>query len=119
MHDPLKVDLISNWKAVFADLFEAVAFIEANGAFVFAEHTDINIGGFSGCELLLGPSHELLPESLSEEFLTNVELPELHRRGVRIFSWDVDRADFGEADEFFFLSEDLELKVGIVEFFRN
>ena len=119
MHDPLKIDLISNWKAVFADFFETVALVESNGPFVFAEHTDINIGGFAGGELLLGPSHELFPKSLSEEFLANVELPKFHRRGGRIFGWDVDRADFGEADEFFFLSEDLELKVGIVEFFRD
>ena len=69
MHDPLKVDLISNWKAVFADFFEAVAFVESNSPFVFAEHTDINIGGFSGGELLLGPSHEFLSESLSDELL--------------------------------------------------
>ena len=119
MHDPLKIDLISNWKAVFADFFEAVAFVESNSPFVFAEHTDINLGGFPGGELLLGPSHELFPESLPEKFLTNLELPELHRRGGRIFSWDVDWADFGEADEFLFLSEDLKLKVWIVEFFRN
>ena len=119
MHDPLKVDLISNWKAVFADFFEAVAFVESNSPFVFAEDTDVNFRGFSESELFFGPSHELFPESLPEKFLTNVELPELHRRGGRIFSWDVDWADFGEADEFFFLSEDLKLKVGIVEFLRN
>ena len=118
-HDPLKVDLFSDWKAVFSHFSISMAFVKTNGSFVFAEDTDIDFGGFAGAELFLGPGHEFFAKALPDEFLADIELPELHRARGRIFGRDMDGTDFGVADDLFFLGEDLKMKVGIVEFRRD
>ena len=109
--------MVADGEFVFAVFFKSVFLVEANGAFVFAEDTDVDFGGLLKGELVEGPGHEKVAEAVAEEGLTDVDLPDFHGVGEWVFRGDVDRADFDKGDEFVLMFDDLVTR-GVSEPYR-
>lgn len=108
--------MVSDGEAVFAAFLKSMVLVKEDGAVVFAENADVDLTGIASFELFVGPGHKVFAESVAEEFLADVDLPDLHGVGRGVFDRDVDGADFDEGDEVFAVVDDLVGEVGIGEF---
>lgn len=75
--------MITDGEAVFVDFSESVFLVKTDRTRVFAEDTHVDFLGLDRLEVNHGPGHELVTESLAEEGLANVDLPDFGGVGRR------------------------------------